>query len=149
MRIFGGEGDVTANRISIVIAIVAALYVTIYTPVGITMGQYFSKFFAISSIWMVGIIVFLMIFGLFMFLNPEDMQKQLMKKIGIIAGVAIGLTVVTWFLSGGLNLFTKSPVPWLSKDDMITIIILVAIGGVIFFATREGGTGQGTAPKPS
>jgi heme/copper-type cytochrome/quinol oxidase subunit 4 len=146
MKIFGETK--TANKISIIISLVAALYVTIYTPVGINMGEYFSRFFAISSMWMVGIIVFLMIFGLFFFLNPDEMKSKFMGNLRTVAIISIIIVVATWLLSGGLNLFTNSRIPFFNKDDLVLILILVGVGLVIFFVSREDDGDGNKKPKP-
>lgn len=140
MNIFGKDSsDTTANKISIVIALVAALFVTIYTPVGGELSIFFAKFFAISSIWMVAIMVFMMMFGLFLFLDQQTMRNQFIgqiQKIGIITVVLVGLT---WLLSGGIGLFTELEIPYfgIDMDDLILILILVGTGVVIFLVQRE------------
>ncbi|OGI15972.1 hypothetical protein A3K63_01310 [Candidatus Micrarchaeota archaeon RBG_16_49_10] len=150
MKIFGSDTDKTANRISVVIAVVAALYVTIYTPVGIRISTFFATFFAISSIWMVTIMVFMMMFGLFLFLDPEEMKGQFMKKIGLIAGITIVLVGLTWLLSGGLGLFTKDlPIFGLSKDDIILIVLVLITAGIIIFVAKDDSEDGGKSKAPA
>ena len=155
------EDDKIGNNISIVVSVVAALFVTVFTPAGITMSYYFSMFFTQASIAMVAIIVFLMIGSLLMtnLVNPNDQQKLedvLKQWTKYMIGFAVLLVIFMFANSGGINLFTKwgLRIPYLDQGDFGVILLVIGTGVIIALATHEkrppvinSGGSQGGGPQ--
>ena len=139
-RVFGK--DKTANRISLVVSLVAAFYVMAFSPAATTISSFFSSFFAGTSVVLVVILSLLMItmmlFGPF-WTKLEDMEwwgKNL--KWFILCGLLI--TLILFVISGGINLFgviipPNLWVPGLTGEDM-GLILLIILTGVIIFAVQ-------------
>ena len=76
--------DKIGNNISIVVSVVAALFVTIFTPFGITISHYFSMFFTQASVAIVAIIVFIMIREFVIYNTEFSMHKLITSLINKI-----------------------------------------------------------------
>jgi len=147
MKLFTGtkSGDIddpTGNKISAVVAFVAAAYVTIFSPAAVPISHFFATFFMQSSIALVLLMVFAMVVSMFIW-SPFFSQKKIAELgkdvIPIILGVG-GLIVLAMFVSsGGVSLFAKILPPGtnISGDD-IALIILVLVTVVVIWLLTKG-----------
>ncbi|MEM5792784.1 MAG: hypothetical protein QXY45_00275 [Candidatus Aenigmatarchaeota archaeon] len=145
-RVFGK--DKTANRISLVVSLVAAFYVMAFSPIATPISSFFSSFFAGTSVILVFILSLLMItmmlFGPF-WTKIEDMEWWGQKiKWFILTGALLALLL--FVLSGGIGLFgiiipPNLWIPGISGDDL-AIILLILLTGVIVFAVQSEEIGE-------
>jgi len=138
-KIFG-EGKQGKN-LNLIISLASALFILAYTPVGITMTQFFSTFFAGMSV----ILITALAFGMFVFLlvpisgkSGEDTLKKLTMPLVIIAGLmAFGL-----YISSGASLIIPgidlSGIGLGAMSADFAIILLFALTGLaIWWLTKE------------
>jgi len=136
-KIFGENKP--GPTVSLIVALVAGIYVTIYTPFGVGLSEFFATFFAQSSVFLTLIIVIgitlaalatPLIFG-------EGFAGSLFQSTTsklVLAGIVI-LVCLAMFASSlqklpgfpGLNI-------GLSGDDIALILLLLATGLIIFWA---------------
>jgi len=152
ISIFSKPGDATGGRIEVVIALVAAIYVTIYSPAGIMISQFFSSFFAQSAVWMVVITVFIMIVGMFVTsglpFGKNNIENAMKKYIGPMIIVGIAITLFTFLTSGGARIFNIGGIG-LSEDDIGLIILIGGVALVIVWVTGGfGGKENNQTPAP-
>lgn len=137
VKIFGDK----SRNINLVIALVAALYVIGFTPVGITFAQFLSNFFGQVGIILVSLIALGMIFFVLIPLSGKEVKDLFNPKylIPIAALLAIG----AYLSSGGLSLFPGISLPsgsfglGLSDQDIVILIIIAMTILVIWWLTRE------------
>ena len=137
VKIFGDK----SRNINLIIALVAALYVIGFTPVGITFAQFLSNFFGQVGIILVSLIALGMIFFVLVPLSGKEVKDLFNPKylIPIAALLAIG----AYLSSGGLSLFPGISLPsggfglGLSDQDIVILIIIVLTILVIWWLTRE------------
>jgi hypothetical protein len=149
-KIFGQGEDKQPTRfnktISMVISLVIAAYVMIYTPVGITLSTFFANLSAQTLVVVMSLLGFLMIMYLMMnVLQPGAIWNKT-KFIWVVVIIAVILGVGVFLSSGGAAIFPgiKTPITInLGSIDPGTIAIIVVIvltGLVIYFLSRsEGG----------
>ena len=139
----GDSNDNTGNKISAIIAFVAAMYITIFSPAAIPISSFFATFFTQSSIALIMLMVFAMVVSMFIW-SPFFSDK---KQIGIgkdlvpIILVVGGLVVVGMFISsGGVKLFSSMLPPGvnISGEDVALVILILATIITIGLITREG-----------
>lgn len=139
-KIFG-EGK-QAKNLNLIISLASALFVLAYTPVGITMTQFFATYFAGMSI----VLITALAFGMFVFLllpavgvQPGgDLGKKLAMPLVIIAGLlAFGL-----YLSSGAPLIIPGIDLSLinlgiTSADLAIILLFALTGLAIWWLTKE------------
>lgn len=139
-KIFG-EGK-QAKNLNLIISLASALFILAYTPVGITMTQFFSTFFAGMSI----ILVTALAFGMFVFLllpavgfHPtENFGEKLAKPLVLIAGlIALGLYISSGgpLIIPGIDLGIINL--GISSGDMAIILLFGITGLAIWWLTKE------------
>jgi len=149
-KIFYGKEtgeDKIGNNISIVVSVVAALFVTIFTPLGGSISHYFTMFFTQATVAMVAIIVFLMIGSLLLtsIVNPkeekdekklEEIFKQWSKNL-LLFGIL--LVVFMFANSGGISLLTNFGIriPGLDEGDLGLILLVAGTGLIIYLTTHQ------------
>jgi hypothetical protein len=140
-----GKDDSTANKISAVVAFVAAMYITIFSPAAIPISQFFATFFTQSSIAIVVLMVTIMLLTMLFSLPFLGNQKYNFTE-GIIHWLVIGalLVVVGMFISsGGVQLFSKMIPPGtnISSEDValivLVIITIIIIGSMLSEGPRQ------------
>ena len=138
--------DKIGNNISIVVSVVAALFVTIFTPAGVTISHYFTMFFTQATVAMVAIIVLIMITSMLMtmpfFEKDQTFQEALNKWGKTVLWVGLLLVIIMFVSSGGVNLFTRwgIKIPFLDEGDFGVILLVAGTIGIILLATHEKGT---------
>lgn len=152
-KIFGQGEDKQPTRfnktISMVISLVIAAYVMIYTPVGITLSTFFANLSAQILVVVMSLLGFLVIMYLLMnVLQPGASWDA--KKFGWLMGIIAAILVIGVFISsGGTAIFpgiqTSISINLGNIDPgtLSIIVVIVLIGVVIFFLSRgEGGNGS-------
>jgi len=138
-----------AQGLNLIISVIAALYVMVYSPAAITITQFFANFFTQTSIVLVTLLVGIMlIVGLIPgFLSNMTWEQYWgEKKGGIFVFLAIFIGIGIFWLSGGPQLFSQiSPIASLSPEDTILIALVLITIVVIWYMMREEKT---TTPKP-
>ncbi len=147
-KIFGNPSDnKSVNRINLVIALSAALFVMAYTPVGpaaISLGTFLSQFFGGTLI----ILVTILSFGLILVLLGASMGKDLRLESGVkMVILLVAILVIGIFVSsGGLALFPgignfpdqiNNILPGVNTQDLAIIILVILTGIVFWIITRE------------
>ncbi len=137
----GTAQDKIGNNITIVVSVVAALYVTIFTPVGITISHYFAMFFTQASVAMIALLVLIMISSMLMsmpfFEGEKRVQEVLKNWVGIVLGLGVLLVLIMFASSGGLNLFTRFGLRLnIDPADFGLILLVLGTVAIIFLATR-------------
>jgi hypothetical protein len=131
-----GQEDSTANKISAVVAFVAAMYITIFSPAAIPISKFFANFFTQSSIaivvLMVSIMLLAMVFSL-SFLQPKqyDLDKLgWLKYLHWIVIAALLIVVGMFISSGGVQLFANVLPPGIKiseKDVALAVLIIFTV----------------------
>jgi hypothetical protein len=139
-KIFG-EGR-QAKNLNLIISLASALFVLAYTPVGITMTQFFSNFFAGMSIIMVtalafGMFVFLLLPAVGVHPGGDIGQKLAMPLVIIAALMAFGLYLSSGgsLIIPGIDLGTGGI--GISSADMAIIILFGITGLAIWWLTKS------------
>jgi len=136
------QDDSTANKISAVVAFVAAMYITIFSPAAIPISRFFATFFTQSSVAIVVLMVTIMFLAMFFSLPFLGNQKYIFAE-EIIHWLVIGalLVVIGMFISsGGVQLFAKILPPGvkISSEDIALIILVIATIIIIGSMLSEG-----------
>jgi hypothetical protein len=134
-KIFGEK----MSRLNMIISLVAALYVMIYSPVAITITSFFSTFFTQTSIVIVTLLVGVMILGLLggPILGGKGWEQLGKKWMGAAVFLAVLLGIGIFSASGGFQLFVETvPVLGLSAEDIVLIVLLVITILAIWYITR-------------
>ncbi len=147
----GSQQDSTANKITAVVAFVAAMYVTIFSPAAIPISKFFATFFTQSSVaivvLMVSIMLLTMAFSLpFLGSQQYNFTEQVLHWLVLaVLLVAIGMFVS----SGGVQLFSSILPPGMSisGEDIALIVLVIATIIIIGFLMREDGGAQRTPIK--
>lgn len=149
-KIFGQGEDKQPTRfnktISMVISLVIAAYVMIYTPVGITLSTFFAELFGQTLVVVMSILSFLMIMYLMMNVLQPGATWDKTKFIWVVVIIALILGVGVFLSSGGAAIFPgiKTPITInlgnIDPGTIAVIVVIVLTGLVIYFLSRsEGG----------
>jgi len=137
-----GQEDSTANKISAVIAFVAAMYITIFSPAAIPISKFFANFFTQSSVAIVVLMITIMMLAMF-FSLPFLGSKKYEFEVNVIHWLVIGalLVVIGMFVSsGGVQLFANvlPPNMYISSEDLALIILVIVTIIIIWYMLSEG-----------
>ena len=137
-----GQDDSTANKISAVVAFVAAMYITIFSPAAIPISRFFATFFTQSSIAIVVLMVTIMFLAMFFSLPfLGDQKYNFVEDIIHWLVIAALLIVVGMFVSsGGVQLFTNMLPPGvkISGEDLALVVLVVLTIIIIGSMLSEG-----------
>ena len=123
-KIFG-EG---AKKINAAIALVAALYITIFTPAGITISNFLANFFGFASI----IFLTLLMFGGVLWISLKSVvgkERLEIKHLDVLIAIVaclLAISILSW--SGALKIFGVKEVKWEKIDLEATLFTLAFIG---------------------
>ena len=137
-----GQEDSTANKISAVIAFVAAMYITIFSPAAIPISRFFATFFTQSSIAIVVLMVTIMMLAM-LFSLPFLGSEKYNFKTNVIHWLVIGalLVVIGMFISsGGVQLFSNVLPPGfkMTGEDLALLILVILTIIIIWSLLGEG-----------
>lgn len=148
-KLFGEAKEKRVRNINIFVSIVAALFVMVYTPAGISLTEFFGTFFTQTMVALTTILCFALI--LFMLLpvgSIEDMFKEPGKYMKYIIPIAALIMIFVFVSAGGLELFGiyigKPGMPGLpeieiSTEDIVLVFLILVFVLVIWFISRDGG----------
>ncbi|MEM5878796.1 MAG: hypothetical protein QXF12_08035, partial [Candidatus Aenigmatarchaeota archaeon] len=74
--------DPTGNKISALVAFIAAMYVTIFSPAAIPISHFFATFFTQSSIALILLMVFAMVVSMFLWSPFFKQEKWVVQRLG-------------------------------------------------------------------
>lgn len=155
-KIFGDHtADKRVNSLNVVISIVAALFVMVYTPAGVTLTAFFGTFFTQTMVVLTTILCFALI--LHMLLPPgaaENLFKDPAKYAKFLVPFAMIIVLIIFFSAGGLEIFGIKlgspgrptiifPGLELSSEDVVVIFMVLVFILVLWLLTRDEGTGKG------
>ncbi|MCS7135070.1 MAG: hypothetical protein NZ893_01355 [Candidatus Aenigmarchaeota archaeon] len=134
--------DSTSNKISAVVAFVAAMYVTIFSPAAIPISKFFATFFTQSSIAIVVIMVSIMLITMFFslpFLDPTQRGRFTSNFLTYLFFAGLLIAIAMFISSGGVQLFTSilPPGTRISGEDIGLIALVIITILVIALIVRE------------
>jgi len=147
-KIFGPEN----RRINVIVSLAAAFFVMAYTPVGITLTQFFATFFTQTTVILVTLLAFVMIIYL---LVPITGRKEFPGAAKYIAFFGALIVLGMYISSGGLGIFPgiKEVIGadvtgiGLSPQDIFIIVLLAITVLVIYWMTKGESAGGGPTVK--
>ena len=136
-KVFGKDSQ--AKRLNAVIALVAALYVVGYTPVGVQLinfADYLGALFSDAAVVIVTLLVFLMI----VFMLVPTQEAGLKKWWNILIVIAALIALAIFLNAGGGTIFgifgNFSSSFGLSAQDIAVIVLLLLTVAVIYWLTK-------------
>jgi len=149
-KIFGDQSkERRVGSINVIISIVAALFVMVYTPVGVSLTVFFATFFTQTMVILVTVLAFALI--LYMILPSgalEDMFKDPKKYAKYFIPIAAIVALILFLSAGGLSIFGIDLSGGetgggfggfglgLSSQDIVIIVLIISFILVIWFITR-------------
>ncbi len=146
----GGGTNASAPNTSVdaVISMVAAFYLTLFTPYSGFLSSFFSKLFGGGIIVLSGVLVLLMfvgIFGLrmdsFFFEGAGETRK--IKGITYLMLIAAFVVAAGLFYNANLGTFPLGDLSINNSGEILTFLVFFGIiGSVIWFVVHEGKTSE-------
>ena len=148
-KIFGDPSkEKRVMNINVIVSVVAALFVMVYTPAGITLTAFFGTFFTQVMVILATILSFTLI--LYMLLPAgaiEEMFKNPAKYAKYIIPIAALIVLVLFVSAGGLELLgieiggpgvpsVGLPGLGLSTQDIVIIFLILSFVLVVWILTR-------------
>ncbi len=150
--IFGGQGK--SKGVEAIISLVFAFYVTFFTPYPGFLSRFFSGLFGGSILVLSGVLVSLLIVGLFGY-GPKDIVGDLGKKILMILAVVIAMVLLlnaAGWVTGFSGFGTVNVSEWLTAIiffGLIAIVLHVVIADKGESAPRSSRAGSPGSGAPS
>ncbi|MBU5688303.1 MAG: hypothetical protein KQA41_04410 [Candidatus Aenigmarchaeota archaeon] len=141
--LFGKDSnDTTSNKISALVAFVAAMYITIFSPAAIPISKFFATFFTQSSIAIVVIMISIMLITMFFslpFLDPNQRGRFTTQFLNYLVIGALLVVLGMFVSSGGVQLFTSllPPGTKISGEDIGLFILVIATIIIIAMLLQE------------
>ena len=124
-EVFGGEISVNG-----VIAFVVSFFIINYTPVGTTLGAFFSSLFGLAAVIVAGLLVGILFLGMAGIKPNEIFGKDNKTPLAVLLGF---LALISFISVGGLNFFN------LSSDLMMTLAMIMIMLFAVMFIAKGGG----------
>lgn len=151
-KVFGEGGN--ANKINAVVAIIAAIYVALFSPLAGSISMFFASMFAYASVGLVTLLIFIMVVGLLLgpFVSTQEGWEKLGKKfIPLIILVAFLFALGLFFSSASMagfigNIFggvggTINLVGFTLTAEDMALIVLVIITIIVLYWLTSGEEG--------
>ena len=143
--------QILKGGLSAIISLVAAAYIMIYTPVGITFAQFLANFFAGSVLVILTIIVVVIFVSMLVSASIIPDPKTVFVKAGSIwlfIGIFLVIAAAIFFASGGLGVFPGGKgfggtLGGMSTTTWAIIILIVGTGLIAILASMGGGKAPG------
>ena len=140
-KVFGKGGNV--NKINAVVAIIISLYVVIFSPLALSISTFFASMFALGSISIVTLLIFIMLVGLLLgpFVTEERGWEKLGKRmLPILVILAFLFTLGLFFSSAAMaDWFGGVVAPsfglGLSGEDLALIVLIVITIIILYWLT--------------
>ncbi len=124
-EVFGEEISVNA-----VIAAVVSFFIINYTPVGMTLGTFFTTLFGLAAVIIAGLLVGILFIGM-AGIKPEELLGKANKTaIAVLLGF---LALIAFISVGGMSFFN------IDSDLVITLFMLLLMLFAIMFIANSGG----------
>ncbi len=124
-EVFGEEISVNA-----VIAAVVSFFIINYTPLGMTLGTFFTTLFGLAAVIIAGLLVGILFIGM-AGIKPEELLGKANKTaIAVLLGF---LALIAFISVGGMSFFN------IDSDLVITLFMLLLMLFAIMFIAKEGG----------
>jgi len=148
-KVFGSGGS--ANKINAVVAIIASLYVVVFSPLAASVSVFFASMFALGSIGIVTLLIFIMVVGLLLgpFVTSKEGWKELgSKMLPILIILAFLFTLGLFFSSAAMaNWFGGVVAPsfgvGISGEDLSLIALVVVTIIILYWLTAGESPGKG------
>lgn len=145
-RIFGEAKERPASTINLVVSLVAAAFIMVYTPAGITLAAFISNLFGGTLVVLLSILAFLIIAGLVIpSLTGRALGTEVIgtKWIPLLILGILALAVGVFISSGGTAVFPGVKIPWVqisipSAENLAIIVVVVLTGLIIWWLARGG-----------
>ena len=137
-KIFGPEG----GRVNVIVSLVAALYILIFSPYSIEISTFFANFFGTTSMVIITLVVGMMIVGLLVgpMWTKEGWDKVWKHAAGGIVLVGFLIALAIFWGSGGFELFGQA-IPGfglITFEDVILIFLIIVTAVALWFMTKGG-----------
>lgn len=126
------KSEVFGNEISVhaVIAAIVSFFIINYTPVGMTLGTFFTTLFGIAAMIIAGLLVGILFLGM-AGIKPEELLGKAKESKTALA-VLLGLLAIAVFLTV-FDEFT------IDSDTLMTVFTLLIMAGAVAFIGSSGG----------
>ena len=132
------------RRLHVIISLIAAFYILIFSPFAGQISSFFASFFAETSLVIVTLLVGMMVVALLtgMGFKEDDWNKVWKRAFSGIVLLGFILAVALFISSGGLNLFGGAGgfggIPFgLSSEDLLIIGLVVITVAALWFMGRS------------
>jgi len=140
-KIFGE--DKKSKNLNVIISLAAAFYIMAYSPLGVTLTQFFANLFTELAVMLVTILAFMMIVALLIPITGKEKMEfpKAAKYIGLF-GVLIAAGI--YLSSGGMAIFPglqeiALPVLGIDPQDLAIIVLIVLTAIVIWWMSKGEG----------
>jgi hypothetical protein len=146
-KVFGKNGNV--NKINALVALIAALYVAVFSPFAASISMFFASLFAQASVGLVTLLIFIMVVGLLLgpFVTSEKGWEKLGKKaIPLLVIMAFLFTLGLFFSSAETASWFGTVVPpnlGLTGEDMALIVLIVITLIILYWLVSGAGPVKG------
>ncbi|MEA3342729.1 MAG: hypothetical protein U9Q92_01050 [archaeon] len=124
-EVFGEEISVNAT-----IAAVVSFFIINYTPVGMTLGTFFTTLFGIAAVIITGLLVGILFLGMAGIKPDELLGKANKTAIAVLLGF---LALIAFISVGGMSFFN------IDSDLVITLfMLLIMLFAIMFIAKGDG-----------
>ncbi len=115
--------------VNAVIAALVSFFIINYTPIGMTLGTFFSTLFGLAAVIIAGLLVGILFLGMAGIKFEELLGKGNKTAIAVLLGF---LAIITFISVGGLNFFN------IESDIVITLfMLLIMLSAVMFIAKGD------------
>ncbi len=121
-EVFGEEISVNA-----VIAAVVSFFIINYTPVGMTLGKFFTTLFGLAAVIIAGLLVGILFIGMAGIKPDELLGKANKTAIAVLLGF---LALIAFISVGGMSFFN------IDSDLVITLFMLLIMLFAIMFIAK-------------
>lgn len=137
-KVFGDTG----RRINVIVALVAALYILIFSPYSATISTFFANFFGATSMIIITLVVGMMIVGVMVgpMWSKEGWDKVWKHAAGGVVLIGFILALAIFWGTGGFDLFGQT-IPGfgaMTTEDVILIFLIIVTAVALWFMTRGG-----------
>lgn len=134
------------RHIDVAIALIAATYIMIYSPIGLPLAQFLTNLFGHSLLAIVTLVVILLILG--PLLDFFGLEVPVKRRVKTLLAIIILLAVVIFIVSGGLTLYLPAlppitipilPLPpvGIAPAHIAIITLVIFTGLLIWWLVKE------------
>jgi FtsH-binding integral membrane protein len=141
-KVFGKGGNV--NKINALVALIAALYVAVFSPFAASISIFFATLFAQASVGLVALLIFVMFVGLLLgpFVTSEEGWDKLGKRaIPLLVIAAFLFTLWLFFSSAATATWFEELAPptfGLTGEDVALIVLVIITLVILYWLVSSG-----------